>query len=208
MDPVDNTVFPLCPRTQINFDPQLFSCLCLEPDNVRLVEGGSRCAGRLEIKLHEGWKPVDGLKGDLKWAALVCRQMKCGFVVSTEIKPSVVQSAWGIISSRVQTGSPLRERVSTRPWHSSSSLEIACSGNISHDGKVKLSRTMVLMASSDQDMIFKHLPQRTSFDFDDKSAPSTISLCLYRSTVSANDLRLSLHRWDPQILRLHHHLLH
>ncbi|XP_044047659.1 scavenger receptor cysteine-rich type 1 protein M130-like [Siniperca chuatsi] len=103
---------------------------CSEPDNVRLVEGGSRCAGTLEMKLQDEWRPVDGLTGDLKSAALVCRQLNCGFAVSTELKgknPSVAKSVWGIISSTVQSGSALRERVSTRPWYSSSSLEISCS---------------------------------------------------------------------------------
>ncbi|XP_070782379.1 CD5 antigen-like [Enoplosus armatus] len=99
---------------------------CSEPDNVRLVEGGGRCAGALEMKLQDDWKPVDGLKGDLKSAALVCRQLKCGSAVSAEIKPSAARFVWGISSFRVQSGSALRERISTRPWHSPSRLEIAC----------------------------------------------------------------------------------
>ncbi|XP_041789980.1 deleted in malignant brain tumors 1 protein-like [Chelmon rostratus] len=100
---------------------------CSEPDNVRLVEGGSRCTGRLEMKLHGDWKPVDGLKGGLKSATLVCRKLKCGFAVSTATKPSAAKSVWGILSSRIQSGSALREHVSLRPWHSSSRLEITCS---------------------------------------------------------------------------------
>ncbi|XP_056227161.1 scavenger receptor cysteine-rich type 1 protein M130-like [Seriola aureovittata] len=100
---------------------------CSEPDNVRLVGGGSRCAGTLEMKLQGDWKPVDGAEGLLKALASVCRQLKCGSVVSSKIKRSAPKSVWGVISSRVKSGSALREYMSMRPWWSQTNLEVACS---------------------------------------------------------------------------------
>lgn len=80
------------------------------------------------MKLHGDWKPADGLKRDLQSATLACRQLKCGSAVSTQVKSSALKDVWGISS--------LREHVSLRPWHSSSRVEIACSGNNLSDSVV------------------------------------------------------------------------
>ncbi|KAG7223642.1 hypothetical protein INR49_015367 [Caranx melampygus] len=100
---------------------------CSEPNNIRLVEGGSRCAGRLELKFQGEWKPVDGKEELQKSAALVCRRLKCGSVVSIQTESSAIKYAWGIIASRAQNRSTLREYVSVTPCYSSNNLKVICS---------------------------------------------------------------------------------
>lgn len=110
-------------------------CLCSEPDNVRLVQEDSHCAGILEMKLQGEWTPVDSSKEDLQLATLVCRRLKCGSAVSTKKKASADKTVLGI-PSQIQPGSSLREHISLRPWKSHSRLEIVCSGNNFSDSVV------------------------------------------------------------------------
>ncbi|XP_069713181.1 antigen WC1.1-like [Phaenicophaeus curvirostris] len=56
--------------------------LCRGAEDLRLVDGGGRCAGRVEVK-HEGeWGSVCNYDFDweARWAGVVCRQLGCGAV--------------------------------------------------------------------------------------------------------------------------------
>ena len=58
------------------------------PDDVRLVDGSSRCAGTLEI-FHSGeWRGVTADRWSMKEAAVMCRQLDCGSAVKSTMSVS------------------------------------------------------------------------------------------------------------------------
>lgn len=101
---------------------RLFLCLCSvapDGDDVRLVRGASRCAGILEKKHEEDWKPVDDQLSawNLTSAAAVCRKLDCGSVVSLQRRVTLPDTPPDFLIHGFIHG------VSR-----STSLEISCSG--------------------------------------------------------------------------------
>ncbi len=100
------------------------SCFCSDP--VRLVGGASRCAGTLELKQGD-WSPVTYSYWTLQEAAVICRELDCGSAVSVgRREESSDRSAWWIWSDCVQSGSSLRDCVTSRD--SRFILDLICSG--------------------------------------------------------------------------------
>lgn len=109
----------------------LLSCICLEPDDVRLVGGASHCVGRLEMKHKGDWRPAADRYSywNLMSAAVVCRQLDCGSALSTGRREDLDFSpAWIISSSCGQSETAIRECTSAYPL-SAYTLEVNCSGN-------------------------------------------------------------------------------
>ncbi|XP_062274635.1 scavenger receptor cysteine-rich type 1 protein M130-like [Scomber scombrus] len=98
-------------------------------ETVRLVGGASRCAGTLEVKQGE-WRPVMSYSDwTLEEAAVACRELDCGFAVSTGSRDeSSVRPVWRIHPNCLQSGSALRDCASSDS--SFSNVELTCSDSV------------------------------------------------------------------------------
>ncbi|XP_062274515.1 scavenger receptor cysteine-rich type 1 protein M130-like [Scomber scombrus] len=103
--------------------------LTCSSEPVRLVGGASRCEGTLEVK-HGEWRPVmSDYFWTLKEAAVACRELDCGFAVSTGSRDeSSDRPLWWIHPYCLQSGSALRECASSRS--SFSIMELTCSDSV------------------------------------------------------------------------------
>ncbi|XP_041728307.2 deleted in malignant brain tumors 1 protein-like [Coregonus clupeaformis] len=95
---------------------------CSEPDGVRLVGGGSRCAGGVELYDQGEWRTVGAVDWDQRdIAAVVCRQLGCGSTVS--VLRGYTTRGFGVECS----GSESSLRQCGRLYHFRPGLTVICS---------------------------------------------------------------------------------
>ncbi|XP_071261008.1 CD5 antigen-like [Salvelinus alpinus] len=95
---------------------------CSEPDDVRLVGGGSRCAGGVERYDQGEWRTVGaGDRNQEAVAAVVCRQLGCGSTVS--VLPGNTTRGFRVSCS----GSESSLRECSRSYDLSPGLTVICS---------------------------------------------------------------------------------
>ncbi|XP_071261013.1 CD5 antigen-like [Salvelinus alpinus] len=96
---------------------------CSEPDDVRLVGGGSRCAGGVEWYDQGEWRTVGAFSDVMFTAAVVCRQLGCGSTVS--VLPGNTTRGFRVYCS----GSKRALRECSRSYDHLPGLKVICSGN-------------------------------------------------------------------------------
>ncbi|KAK6324350.1 hypothetical protein J4Q44_G00036920 [Coregonus suidteri] len=122
MSPFSWTVTPQTEKNNTCLPGNAVGLTCSEPDDVRLVGGGSRCAGGVEWYYQGEWRTV----GAEDWnkeavAAVVCRQLGCGSTVS--VLPGNTTRGFRVRCS----GSEPSLRECRRMYHFLPGLTVICS---------------------------------------------------------------------------------
>uniref|UniRef100_A0A8C4JG30 SRCR domain-containing protein n=1 Tax=Dromaius novaehollandiae TaxID=8790 RepID=A0A8C4JG30_DRONO len=82
---------------------------CCGTEPLRLVDGESRCDGRLEVALHGAWGRVLAQQWDSSSASVVCRQLQCGTVQKAYTAPVLQPGSSPLVLSGLQcTGTEAR----------------------------------------------------------------------------------------------------
>lgn len=74
--------------------------------NVKLVNGSSPCSGRVELKQNGQWRRMSGFGWNMKAAAVVCKELGCGYALSAPAVAHFGEGSGRIVTHGVQcTGS-------------------------------------------------------------------------------------------------------
>ena len=96
---------------------------------MKLVGGGSRCAGTVKMFHTGGWRSVTAVQWSIKEAAVVCRQLDCGSAVVTPRRNTGPGGPFSLQIECKGSGSALRECKNTPDDHMRFLAEVTCSGN-------------------------------------------------------------------------------
>lgn len=112
------------------------TCVCSDPDEVRLVGGTSQCNGRPELKHNDNWRALDADSTE-SWGrettAIICQRLGCGSPLSVARMPFPTPSTWLINISCIVSSNLLKECVTANDIPKDSSIEISCSGKTWND---------------------------------------------------------------------------
>lgn len=103
--------------------------------DVRLVNWGRRCAGRLEVEREGEWRPVSSRSSwSVKEATVLCRQLGCGSASHTRAVNSAAKiwPVWRFFSACDGTEQALTDCGMLRKWVSLSTVEVVCTGKTLH----------------------------------------------------------------------------
>lgn len=110
----------------------IHTCLSPEPSDVRLVGGGSRCAGTIKLNHQGEWRHLH-CRDDYpkRTAAVACRQLGCGSAVSMRrVSSGEDRPVWRFMSYCFGSESALRECGPVEDTSPSKfSWKAVCSGN-------------------------------------------------------------------------------
>ncbi|XP_067881326.1 scavenger receptor cysteine-rich type 1 protein M130-like [Heterodontus francisci] len=98
------TFLTLSPLQLLNCSPGNSKADPSETVKLRLVNGGSRCAGRVEIHYRGQWGTVHDNVWDLQDATVVCRELGCGTAVSAPGRAHFGEGSGPIVTYNVKCG--------------------------------------------------------------------------------------------------------
>ncbi|XP_036439434.1 deleted in malignant brain tumors 1 protein-like [Colossoma macropomum] len=116
---------------------------CSGPEDVRLVDGSSRCAGTVMFYSGE-WRRVGSQSWSMREAAVVCRQLDCGSAVSATKRVSS-ETGWSVYIGCKGSESALRECSIMNTFEIKFLGRVMCSGllvkpSISFSTPIRVSR--------------------------------------------------------------------